>query len=207
MKKKPLKVLSKQECDSLIAQLKKHGTSDKSKRDAVRNSCIATLMLDAGLRVGECVNLKRGSLMFAGECNQAIVVPASITKTKVERQIPTTETLAYYIKQMHLFVWDPKTTSTVNYAFYGFLSDRHITVRRVQYIIQHAGLLSIGRVVTPHQLRHTFATRLMGVCSTRVIQYLLGHAALSSTQIYTHPNSLDLVSAIRKMETGEDGKS
>lgn len=207
MKKTAIKVLSKQESDSLIKQLERHQTSDKSKRDAVRNSCITTLMLDAGLRVGEVVKLHIGSLMFAGEPCLAIVIPTCVAKTGVERTIPATENLKYHIRQMHLFIWGPNNYSTTDYAFFGRYSFTPLTIRRVQYIIRQAGLLSIGRIVTPHQLRHTFATRLMGVCSTRVIQHLLGHVALSSTQIYTHPNSLDMVSAIRKMETRENSTS
>lgn len=200
MKKTPLKVLSKQETDTLIAELARHTDSDRSKRNAVRNSCIATLMLDAGLRVGEVTKLKIGSLMFAGEPCLALVVPKEVAKTKVERTIPATENLKYHIRQMHLFVWKYYESNHRSYAFYFNNSNKPLTVRQVQLIIRQAAILSIGRTVTPHQLRHTFATRLMGVCSTRVIQTLLGHQALSSTQIYTHPNSLDLVSAIAKME-------
>ncbi|GAH96402.1 unnamed protein product, partial [marine sediment metagenome] len=52
------------------------------------------------------------------------------------------------------------------------------------------------REIHPHILRHTFATRLMSKTSMRVVQELLGHKNLSSTQIYTHPNNADLQEAI-----------
>ena len=65
-----------------------------------------------------------------------------------------------------------------------------------QNLIKKITLLAVGRPLSPHNLRHTFATNLCRVTNTRVVQELMGHANLQSTQVYTHPNKADLQKAI-----------
>ncbi|GAH73030.1 unnamed protein product [marine sediment metagenome] len=64
-------------------------------------------------------------------------------------------------------------------------------------------MTSLGRPVHPHILRHTFASRLMRTTNARIVQELLGHQHLSTTQIYTHPNQDDLKKAIEQLGQGE----
>jgi len=77
---------------------------------------------------------------------------------------------------------------------------RPLTTRQVERIIRTAALKSIGRPVHPHVLRHTFASKLMSVCNERIVQELLGHQSITSTQIYTHPNEDDKKKAIQDVE-------
>jgi len=161
---------------------------------------MALLMLDAGLRVGELVKMKKCYLIFAGEFMNDVQVPFGIAKNKVARAIPMTERLKDAIKAMQLEYWQPDDCPPDGHCFY--LHDWHkpITARQVQRIITTAGQKVLHKMVWPHMLRHTFATRLMRKTSTRVVQTLLGHKSLTSTQVYTHPNNQDLKKAINDIE-------
>ncbi|GAJ04418.1 unnamed protein product [marine sediment metagenome] len=96
--------------------------------------------------------------------------------------------------------WYSDHNHGARYAFYATWCMRPLTVRQVQRIITFAGKLSMGRNIHPHLLRHTFATRLMRNTSMAVVQQLLGHTNLSSTQIYTHPNGEDRKKAIDSLD-------
>lgn len=78
-------------------------------------------------------------------------------------------------------------------------SQKKWTTRYLQEKTREAGLKAIGRIVTPHMLRHTYATALLKGSNTRVVQIALGHVSLRSTQIYTHPSSDEIEEATSKL--------
>jgi len=161
-----------------------------------RNRLIVLLMLDAGLRVGEVVKLVVSDLHVLGSPVGMITVRSKISKTKTGREVPVTIRLHDSIQEMWLNTWQPRMYKPWNSLFLDAMQFNCLTSRRIQQICKTAGILSIGRPVHPHMLRHTFATRLMRKTNIRVVQQLLGHASLSSTQVYTHPNQQDLQTAI-----------
>jgi integrase/recombinase XerC len=161
-----------------------------------RDRLIVLLMLDAGLRVGEVVQLCVGDMVVYNEPVGILNIAAAITKTHVERNIPVTIRLHEAIHQMWVDIWQPSRFAPQTKAFQNATHGWCLTVRQVQRITKTAGVITLNRPVHPHMLRHTFATRLMPKCSLRVVQQLLGHKSITSTQIYTHPNSQDLQSAI-----------
>jgi len=183
----------------LDALLCPYGTSAQ-KRKAVRNYCIGLLMLDAGLRVGEVTRLLFTDVVLAGEPVKALCVTSDISKSKFDRTIPLSGRLQRAIKN-HCN-WN-RPTDEPGYLCFAFCKPNHrlhISVRQVQRIIKQASIKAIGRAIHPHVLRHTFASRLMRQTSIRVVQVLLGHKQLSSTQVYTHPDSNDLSTAISLVE-------
>ncbi len=194
--KTQLKTLTPLECDKLLRQIQYPQNSDSPPRVYHRNYTIALVMLDAGLRVGELVQLHQDQLWFGDAPVFALRVEKDQAKSKRERTIPTTSRLRDAIELMHRQWWHEHLGTTSHYAFYSTTCQYPITTRQVHRIIRSAGVSSIGREIHPHILRHTFASRLMRTTSMRVVQELLGHTSISSTQIYTHPNSDDRQKAI-----------
>jgi len=161
-----------------------------------RNLLTALLMLDAGLRLSEALGLVRDDVYFQGAPKNTLIVRAEIAKTKKERHIP----LSHRVKKTLIGYSYGQVYTDANYP------DKHlitanpfvnsISGRAIQYAFTKASMKSLGWAVHPHLLRHTFGTKLLQVTNIRTVQELLGHAALSSTQIYTHVNDEDKLKAI-----------
>lgn len=194
-----LQTLTDSEAFLIQQQLLKNQTTLIRSQAAVRNETMFLLMLDAGLRVGEVVKMTRNCLHVFGKPANAVAVPAKIAKNNIERHIPMTDRLTVAIDSMWNLWWSPDVSTLDNYAFYLNSPRRHITTRQVRRILTNASWISIGRTIHPHVLRHTFATKLMRVTDIRTVQELLGHTSVTSTQIYTHPNSQDRVNAIKSL--------
>lgn len=193
------KTLTVTECHQLLdALLHKQGTKKQFRR-GVRNYTIACLMLEAGLRVGEATHLLVSDLWYLSRPVTSIIVRAGIAKNRRERQIPVSTRLSDALKEMARTYWSSNMLPDQDYAFYRTNRNIPLTTRQVERIIRAAAIRSIGRPIHPHVLRHTFGTRLMRKTNARIVQELLGHSSMTSTQIYTHPNSDDLKSAINKM--------
>lgn len=195
------KTITNTEAEVLFNYLLRHHREDSTFSVPFRNYLIALIMLDTGIRVGELVQLRQTDLFFNGNVVKNLVIRAEIAKRKHERIIPLSERLQTAIGIMRTNYWGTAAISTNHYAFYAFHPTMKLHVRQVQRIIKLSSESCLRRVVTPHMLRHTFATRLMRTCSTRIVQELLGHKNLSSTQIYTHPNHEDLTKAIQSLNS------
>lgn len=196
---KALQTITEDESKKLLDKLLNAGSITAASKKTIRNYTITLLMLDAGLRVGEVVKLRRGCLMFAGEFCDKVAIPADIAKNKTEHIVPMTDRLQVAIRHMHVLWWTTDDVGLRDYAFYSTTPDRGLSARQVERIIKTTALFSIGRAIHPHVLRHTFATRLMRKTNIRIVQQLLGHKSIASTQVYTHPNDQDLKDAINEL--------
>ena len=186
------------ECEKLLDTLLNSARTAKQKRKAVRNHCMALLMLDAGLRVGELVSLRLSDLYFSWVPVRTIFIKPHMTKNKLEHHIPVSNRLSKVLKS-YGETWNLMNPDRgVFFAFANDSSNRPLTTRQVERIICSAGCKALGRPVHPHILRHTAASRWMRVTNDSVVQQLLGHKYLTSTQVYCHPNSDDLRQAIDK---------
>ncbi len=191
-----LTTLTPDECDKLLTHLQEPPENTSSPKIHHRNYTMALLMLDAGCRVGELVQLRQEQLWFAHCAIGALTIEKHQAKNKHERTVPISDRLNVAIDKMNRLWWTTNREDKTHYAFYATWHKRPLTVRQVQYIITDAGKISLHRDIHPHLLRHTFATRLMRSAPLPVVQELLGHKNLSSTQIYTHPNDEDRKKAI-----------
>ena len=207
MSSKSPPTLETEDCEKLLDALLTDDRTAKRKLKAVRNHCMALLMLDAGLRVGELVSLRLADLYFNSVPVRSIHIKPNMTKNKVEHSIPVSSRLAASLCSYFdtWFLRDPVNNEA--FAFYSGSEDRPLTTRQVERIIRAAGWKAFGRPVHPHVLRHTYASRLMRVTNSSTVQQLLGHKYLSSTQVYCHPNEEDkrlaIESASRPPDSGQ----
>jgi integrase/recombinase XerC len=155
---------------------------DTSTPAGKRDSAFMELLYASGLRVSELSGLNMEQINLP---TREIRVWGKGSK---ERMVlmgePAAEALTDYLKEGRpAFQKDKKLPA----VFLNHDGGR-LTERSVQIILQkYAGSVGIEKRVHPHMLRHTFATHLLdGGADLRVVQELLGHADLSSTQVYTH---------------------
>jgi integrase/recombinase XerC len=147
-----------------------------------RDRAIMELLYAAGIRVSELANLDTGQVNL--NSNEIRVWGKGSKERVVLIGEPAAEALSAYISQGRAKLMGNKSGSALFVNRYG----KRLTERSVQKMLQkYAILAGIDKRIYPHLLRHTFATHLLdGGADLRVVQELLGHASLSSTQIYTH---------------------
>nr|WP_244359234.1 site-specific tyrosine recombinase XerD [Dolosigranulum pigrum] len=150
----------------------------------VRDRTILELMYATGLRISELVNLKLSDMHLTMGFIQ------TMGKGEKERIIPLGEIasqwLNHYLDGARVYLQD-QSAETSEYVFLnsrGKGLSRQGVWKKVKQLALEAG---IDQNVTPHTLRHSFATHLLeNGADLRMVQELLGHADISTTQIYTH---------------------
>ena len=169
-------VLSTEEVDMIINAI------DLSKWEGQRNRAIIEVLFSCGLRVSELVTLtlsniyeEDGFVRILGKGNKERLVPIS----------------GRALHELHLWYMDRRQMKIKpGEEDYVFLNRRgaHLTRTMIFIMIkQYAAQAGIRKTISPHTLRHSFATALLeGGASLRVIQTLLGHESIGTTEIYTH---------------------
>lgn len=191
-----IKTLTTPEIKDLLNSFLLHTSSASKNRSGIRNFTMAVMMLEIGIRVGELVQITLGDLFWDGKPKNSIIIRAEIAKRHSERTIPTSSLLIDTLEKFMRTGLAGIAQLQHRIAFTHSPADQPLTIRQVQRIIEVAAWKSIGHKINPHMLRHTFASRMMRVTSLRVVQELLGHASIKTTQIYCHPNGDDLRKAI-----------
>ncbi len=169
-------VLTVEEIDAMIAAI------PSEKDESLRNHAIIETLYGSGLRVSELVaarisrlNLDEGLLIVEG-------------KGKKQRMVPVSPTALDLIRE-YLPVRSKQTIKPTGNDIL-FLNRRGAPLTRVMvfYIIRDlAALAGITKSVSPHTLRHSFATHLLeGGANLRAIQEMLGHESISTTELYLH---------------------
>ncbi len=179
--------LTEKQVQALLQAATTHGRTEADRR---RNTCLMELLYATGMRVSELVSLPvaaaRGDprmLLVLGKGGKERMVPLSLPARAATRawlnardEIEETARLATGAKPSR-FLFPSRGTAghLTRHRFHGLIKE-----------IAVAAGISPGRV-TPHRLRHAFATHLLANgADLRAIQTLLGHADVSTTEIYTH---------------------
>lgn len=192
----PQSLTSEQE-GLLLLQLTYEPTTQKGIQRMIRNLTMANVMLEAGLRVNELVQLRLEHLWYNKEPVNTIIVTTDIAKGAKERKIPVSERLSSMLKQMNDRVWSAHICTAPDFAFFWGDPTQQMTTRQIQRIIRTAGHAAMGLTITPHMLRHTFATRVLAKSNLKIVQSLLGHSSILTTQRYCHPNNQQITDAIK----------
>ena len=175
----------------------------------VRDRAILELLYSSGLRVGEVESLNVDDL----NVREAMV--KVMGKGRKERMVPVgakaIEALKYYLIERALFKRQ-KGRQGEEAALFLNKNGKRLTDRQIRRIVvKYARLMGMEGQIGPHTLRHTFATHLLlGGADLRVIQELLGHASLSTTQKYTHldiGHLIDVYDKAHPFSEGEKGEN
>jgi integrase/recombinase XerD len=199
------KVLSISDVDRLLARAKSLGEAPEASAPqrlrAMRLYCLLEVLYATGLRVSELVALPRSA---AQRDARMIVVRGKGDK---ERLVPLNETsrqaMADYLALMEAFKSEKKKNAGASkWLFPSFGESGHLTrqhfARDLKELAASAGLSP--RLVSPHVLRHAFASHLLhNGADLRIVQTLLGHTDISTTQIYTHVVEERLKSLVRDL--------
>jgi len=165
----------------------------------VRDRCIMLLLLHAGLRNGEVCALRFRDLYSGKTVFSSIEVANGHGHHEHIRLLPISPALSTALAQYHA-AYSQKfgNPDPLSRAFITRNQKIAIQQRDIQRIVSKHTRLWLDHPFHPHSLRHTFATRLMRRTSMRVVQQLLGHLSITSTQVYTHPSSEDCSDAVNQ---------
>lgn len=184
-----------------IERMKEACSQENNEVARLRDRAILELLFASGVRISELVQLKikqlnfeRGEFTVRGKGDKLRLVFMSDEASKA---------LQSYLKKRHdnnpaLFVSHSKVGNSVERQMEATTSGRDavpgLTPRSVQRIVKkYAMLAGIAHKVTPHTFRHSFATDLLqNGADIRSVQTLLGHASITTTQIYTHVTNSQL---------------
>ena len=191
------KVLSVKQVDDLLAQARE-GVKAEAKSErlrAARLNCLLEVLYATGLRVSELVSLPEAAarrdqrmLVIRGKGGRERLVPLNDQAKRTMTDYLALRTEAKLDKSKWLFP---------SFGESGHLSRQHFA-RELKALAAAAGLKAAQ--VSPHVLRHAFASHLLqNGADLRVVQTLLGHADISTTQIYTHVLEERLKSLVRDL--------
>ncbi|WP_246481873.1 site-specific tyrosine recombinase XerD [Chlamydiifrater volucris] len=194
-------VLNKNEVDTLLeAPSYKSIKNFKDSYCSARDRAILYLMYSTGIRVSELCNLKLGDvndefIRVLGKGSKSRLVPLG---QKASQAVDD------YLVHFRDFLKEKKGSS--EYLFLSFRGERLNRTTIWKNIRAYARLSGINKKISPHSLRHAFATHLLdNKADLRVIQEMLGHACISSTEIYTHISKESLTEKFKAFHPRNNG--
>ena len=197
--RKQVTFLHYDEVSSLLSQI------DLDTEAGLRDRAIIELLFSSGLRVSELVNLNRDHInlnrrefMVRGKGQKDR--PVFVSKGAAER-------VSDYLASRH----DSLVPLFISYSRFAGQTDtsgdyRRLQSRSIQRMVSHyAKMAGITKHVSPHTLRHSFATDLlMNGADLRSVQAMLGHSNISTTQVYTHVTDQHLKDVFEKFHSDTD---
>ena len=180
--------LSEEEIDRLLE------APDMESPSGIRDRAMLETMYASGLRVSELLNLKKGQI------NLSKGIITVFGKGAKERKVPIAD---YAIDFIRKYINEVRNKSEHKGSEFLFLNRSGEPLSRIYFFKQvrkYAELAGIDMTISPHTLRHSFATHLLNHgAQLRMVQGMLGHTNIATTQIYTHVSSEKLKSDYDKI--------
>ncbi|WP_213357531.1 site-specific tyrosine recombinase XerD [Chlamydiifrater phoenicopteri] len=195
-------VLSKDEVDILLeAPSYKSIKNFKDAYCSARDKAILYLMYSTGIRVSELCNLKLGDvndefIRVLGKGSKSRLVPLGKKALQV-----VNDYLIHFRDSLH-----KKPPITNDHLFLSVRGEKLNRTTIWKNIQSYAQLAGIDKKISPHSLRHAFATHLLdNKADLRIIQEMLGHACISSTEVYTHISKESLTEKFKAFHPRNNG--
>lgn len=173
---KPLPVvLSKEEIEKMLSSIPAVKATD------IRNRAMLETMYAAGLRITELLDLKLSNLHLR---EKYMII---IGKGDKERMVPLGEMAIMWLRKYIETAREELIKKSTDLLFFNYKGDKMSRQGFYKFIVNLAKDCGITKEISPHTIRHSFATHLLeGGVDLRIVQEILGHEDISTTQIYTH---------------------
>jgi integrase/recombinase XerD len=181
-------VLSVQEMETILEK------PDAEEKLGLRDKAALEILYACGLRVSELINLEISDIFWEEEFLRVL------GKGQKERIVPIGRSAIYFAKK---YITESRTIlrneASGNYLLLNSRGKKLSRMAIWDIVKKYCRLANIKKKIHPHTIRHTFATHLLeGGADIRIIQEMLGHSDISSTQIYTHIDKEYLITVHRK---------
>ncbi len=205
--------LAKQKTDETISFLEARDIEamlkipDTETPVGLRDRAIIELFFSSGMRISELVALNADQMSFLKDKDPNRTFELSIVgKGKHVRTIFISPRAAGWLRTYLALRKDVQKPLFINHRGKDIDEDHRLTPRSIQMMISRCAMLAgISKKVTPHTLRHTYATDLLGHgADLRSVQELLGHKNVATTQIYTHVTNKRLRDIHEKFHGGKE---
>ncbi len=188
-------VLSFEEVEALF------DAPDMTKKEGIRDRAMLEVMYASGLRVSELLSLKLSQYSSSLNCLKIY------GKGNKERMVPIGDYALEYLTKYLREVRDFNIGKKADYVFLNKVGNPLTRQYFWQQIKKYAQIAGIKKSISPHTLRHSFATHLLeNGADLRMVQEALGHSKISTTQIYTHVSTKRILDIYDKVMNKDDEK-
>lgn len=188
-------VLSFEEVEALF------DAPDMTKKEGIRDRAMLEVMYASGLRVSELLSLKLSQYSSSLNCLKIY------GKGNKERMVPIGDYALEYLTKYLREVRDFNVGKKTDYVFLNKVGKPLTRQYFWQQIKKYAQIAGIKKSISPHTLRHSFATHLLeNGADLRMVQEALGHSKISTTQIYTHVSTKRILDIYDKVMNKDDEK-
>lgn len=162
-----------------VYQLAEKANTPYQRYYAARTIACYEILINTGMRIGEVSNLKSDSIDLEAKCIRIV--------GKGNKERIAYITCSSVIQAIQKYVDTKEKLHISSCYFFTTVQGKRMSEESARMLIRHIGKVAVGKHITPHMFRHTFASMLLELnVDIRYIQELLGHSSINTTQIYLH---------------------